>query len=216
MKFSGKHIFSLLIILGALILFTNGDAMAQGRQAVQVSGGIIGSDSTSGVPGVHIYSPRSGRGTTSNEYGYFSYPFVSNDSIIVSAVGYQKYSFLVPRDQGDNITVIIELREDTTYLPAVEVFPFPTEKLFKEAILAMQLPNEEGYKSMRQNLDDDLLARMARDMPMDGSMNYKYYQNQQFNNMNNKYGMYTIPLLNPFAWANFIKSIKRGDFKKKD
>jgi hypothetical protein len=198
------------------VVFIVEEANAQGKQAVQVSGVIIGEDSVSGVPNVHIYAPKAGRGTTSNLYGYFSYPFLAGDSVIISAVGYQKRTFIVPRNQGDNITVIIELMEDTTFLPEVEIFPYPTEKLFKEAILAMQLPDEDRYSNMRRNLEQETLARMFNNMPMDASMNYRYYMDQQFNNMGYKYGITTNPLLNPFAWANFIKSLKRGDLKRKD
>lgn len=191
-------------------------AYSQGkRQVIQFSGVVVGEDSTSGVPGVHIYVPKAGRGTTTNGYGYFSMPVLANDSVVVSAIGYQKQYFIIPETERQGITVAIELLSDTTYLPTVEIFPYPTEEHFKEAVLAMQLPDEGNYSRIRENMNEEVLARMFRDLPMDGSANYKHNMEQQFFNTHRRGGVVMNPLLDPFAWSNFIKSIKRGDFKKK-
>ena len=206
----------IVFLVSLLALFFHEDVRGQGEdRIIQLSGVIVGDDSISGVPGVHIYVPKVGRGTTSNLYGYFSLPVLVNDSIVISAVGYKKQHYIVPGNQGPNITVIIELLQDTTYLPTVEVFPFPTEELFKEAILALNLPIDEYANS--PYLGDEVLAAMLRNMPMDASSNYRYVMEQQFYQMHNRYS-YQDPLMaitNPFAWAEFIKSIKRGDLKKK-
>lgn len=192
------------------------DSKAQGnRMVIQFSGVVIGEDSTSGVPGVHIYVPVAGRGTTSNQYGYFSMPVLKGDSVVISAMGYQKQFFIIPGDQGESITVAIELLSDTTYLPTVEIFPYSTEELFKEAILALELPEQLDKNS--PNMGEDVLARMFRDMPMDGSMNHRYYMEQQFFKTHNRFSdpRYNNPLLNPFNWAKFIQSVKNGDLKRK-
>ena len=65
------------------------------KKIIQLSGVVVGQDSISGVGGVHIYVPKAGRGTTSNPYGYFAMPVIQGDSIIVSAVGYQKQNFIM-------------------------------------------------------------------------------------------------------------------------
>jgi hypothetical protein len=186
------------------------------RPVIQLSGIIVGEDSTAGLPGVHVYVPKAGRGTTTNIYGYFSMPVLAGDSIIFSSVGYQRQSYVVPADKGDNLTLIVELVTDATYLEEVEIFPYPTEELFKQAILAMNLPIDEYAGS--DNLGPDILARMLANASYDASTNYKYYTQQQFNYMHNRYMYQDVQtaLLNPFAWASFIKSIKRGDFKRKD
>ena len=50
--------------------------------------------------------------------------------------------------------------------------------------------------------------------PMDGALNFKWQQ-QQIQSKIYYNGQYAPnSLLNPFAWARFIKAIKRGDFKK--
>jgi hypothetical protein len=205
---------TLWVVLGLVNYQT---AHAQGeRQILQLSGLILGEDSTSGLGGTHIFVPEAGRGSTSNPYGYFSLPVLAGDSIVFSSVGYKRQHYLVPRNATANLTIVVEMQADTTYLEPIAIFPFPTEELFKEAILALQLPDEGQYDNMRQNLGAELLARMFTNMPMDGSMNHRYYMQQQFDRMQYSAGPRPNPLLNPFAWAEFIKSWKRGDFKKKD
>ena len=180
-----------------------------GSRVIQFSGVILGEDSVSGVPGVHVYVPKAGRGTTSNVYGYFSMPALVGDSVVISAIGFEKQHFIVPNNKGENFTVIIELLTDTTYLPPIEILPYPTEELFKQAVLALKLPNEGDYRNMEQGLRGDLLLRMMQGAPMDASENYRYYSNQQFLAMTDRFQPRSNPLMNPFAWAQFIKSLKK-------
>jgi hypothetical protein len=206
------------IIVMMIITFLSGqDSYAQGGDLhiIQFSGVVLRPDSTGGVLGVHVYVPMAGRGTTTNQFGYFSMPTLAGDSVVISAVGYQKKHFIVPDNQGDAMTVIIPLKEDTILLPEIEVFPYPTEELLKEAILAMRLPNAADYDAINQNLNEQVMAEMFRTMPMDGSQNYKYYMNQRLTYMNDGVGPRYNPLFNPFAWGEFFKSLKRGDLKKK-
>jgi len=200
-----------------MMMMVGKDAFAQGRDLhiIQFSGVVLRPDSTGGVLGVHVYVPKAGRGTTTNQFGYFSMPTLAGDSVVISAVGFQKQHYIVPKDQGDAITVIIPLKEDTILLPEIEVFPYPTEELLKEAILAMRLPNAADYDAVNQNLNEQVMAEMFRTMPMDGSQNYKYYMNQRLTYMNDGIGPRYNPLFNPFAWGTFFKSLKRGDFKRK-
>ena len=209
--------YAIIIFIGTLLAFgMQNQAEAQGKSTVvQLSGLVLGDDSTSALMGVNVYVPAAGRGTATNQYGYFSLPVLPGDSIIFSTVGYKRQYYVVPKQQRESSTIIVELPIDTTYLPAITVFPFPSEEVFKEAVLALNLPDNDQYANMRDNLNADLLARMFAAMPMDGSMNHRYFMDQQFYQMNNGVGPRPNPLLNPFAWGQFIKSIKRGDFKKK-
>jgi hypothetical protein len=209
------------IIITFLFLITGSIAAlksyAQGGEyrIIQFSGVVIQPDSSGGVMGAHVYVPKAGRGTTTNQYGYFSLPVLENDSVIISCVGYQKYNFIVPGNQGDHFTVIISLQQDITYLPEIEIFPYPTEELLKEAILAMNLPNRNEMDNISQNLNQRLMAEMFRSMPMDAGMNYRYYMDQRVMYSSDGYAPRYNPLLNPFAWAEFFKSLKRGDLNQK-
>tara|TARA_B100001769_G_C22051125_1_gene565028 strand:- start:628 stop:1272 length:645 start_codon:yes stop_codon:yes gene_type:complete len=207
-------ILKLFVIISLTIVF---DSFSQGqKKIIQLSGVVVGQDSISGVGGVHVYVPKAGRGTTSNPYGYFAMPVLAEDSIIVSAIGYQKQSFIMPGDKGVSVTLFIELKPDTTVLPELEIFPYPTEELFKKAVLAVELPNRRDLENLDKSLDKDLLRRMYNNEPMSANMNYKYFMDQQMMATSTKYQLPSNPLLNPFAWVKFIKAIKRGDFKRKD
>ena len=207
-------ILKLFVIISLTIVF---DSFSQGqKKIIQLSGVVVGQDSISGVGGVHVYVPKAGRGTTSNPYGYFAMPVLAEDSIIVSAIGYQKQSFIMPGDKGVSVTLFIELKPDTTVLPELEIFPYPTEELFKKAVLAVELPNRRDLENLDKSLDKDLLRRMYSNEPMSANMNYKYFMDQQMMATSTKYQLPSNPLLNPFAWVKFIKAIKRGDFKRKD
>ena len=207
-------ILNLIVIISLTIVF---DSFSQGqKKIIQLSGVVVGQDSISGVGGVHVYVPKAGRGTTSNPYGYFAMPVLAEDSIIVSAIGYQKQSFIMPGDKGVSVTLFIELKPDTTILPELEIFPYPTEELFKKAVLAVELPNRGDIENLEKSLDKDLLRRMYNNEPMSANMNYKYFMDQQMMATSTKYQLPSNPLLNPFAWVKFIKAIKRGDFKRKD
>lgn len=200
-----------------ILLFVSSSLQAQSKPpVVQFSGIVLSADDSSAVvPGVHIYVPKAGRGTSTNALGYFSMPVLVGDSVVVSSIGYQKQHFIIPNDKGDQLTVVIELSQDTTFLPEIAVFPYPTEELFKEAILAMEMPDQENRDWMEKNLHQDMLAAMMKETPMDGSENYKMYQQQQFNQLHNRYSVPVNPFFNPLNWARFIQSIKRGDFKNK-
>lgn len=203
---------SLVGLIGSLFLISVLDcayAQEDESKVVQFSGVVTTQDTVSGIMGAHIYVPKRGRGTTTNYYGYFSFAVLEGDSLVISVVGFHKKHIVIPEVDGDSYTQIITMQEDTTYLPELEITPFPTEEMFKEAVLAYRLPNQGDMNNMDSNLDAVTLAEMARAMPMDGSMNHRYFMQQQAEYLFDANGPRYNPLLNPFAWAEFIKSLKK-------
>ncbi|MGV3641192.1 MAG: carboxypeptidase-like regulatory domain-containing protein, partial [Adhaeribacter sp.] len=72
-------------------------AVAQGKpQVIQLSGLVTSGDSLYGVPGVTVYVPKAGRGTITNDYGYFSLPVLAGDSVVIRALGYQHLTVKIP------------------------------------------------------------------------------------------------------------------------
>ena len=203
---------SLVAIIGVFLLFIsciNVSAQKEKQDVIQFSGVVTDQDTVSGIMGVHVYVPRVRQGTTTNYYGFFSFPVLEGDSVVISAVGFQNTSVVIPEIDEDSYTIIIAMAEDTTFLPELEITPFPTEEMFKEAVLAYQLPNQGDLNNMGRNLDPMSLIEMARATPMDGSLNHKYFMNQQAVYLHDAYGPRYNPLLNPFAWAEFFKSLKK-------
>ncbi len=206
-----KYIFIFIALASLMQLTSTSTLLAQDdkKDIIQFSGVVATQDTATGIMGAHVYVPKGGRGTTTNYYGYFSFPVLEGDSIVISVVGYEKKSVIIPELDEDSYTTIIAMTEDTTYLPELEILPFPTEEMFKEAVLAYRLPNQDNLNNMDSNLDPAVLAEIYRNMPMDGSMNHRYFTQQQAIYLHDAYGPRYNPLLNPLAWANFIKSLKK-------
>ena len=202
----------LLLLVGAII---PGNAQTK-KRVIQLSGVVMEEDSVSGVPvpGVHVYVPKAGRGTTTNGMGFFSMPVLEGDEIIVSAVGYEHQNVTVGSDWPEYQTIIITLTQDTTFLPTVDFFAFPTEEVFKQAVLAMNMPLDNNGIDKR-NFNEELLALMIKTTPMDGYQNQRYYLDQWANSATSKFQPVTNPFLNVFNWAKFFSGLKENDKKKK-
>lgn len=193
------------------LCFASGKSLnAQEKEKiVQLSGLMMNGDSTQTIFGVHIFEASRGRGTISDYRGWFSKAFYVGDTIIFSAIGFKNRSFVIPDPGTDKLTLVVALEDEITQLADVEVNPFPTEELFKEAILAMNL--NEDQQNVLNSYDPEFVQRMVLTMPLEGSsdMNYRYLMNQQYNNLQFNSGPRTNPLLNPFAWAQFINTLKK-------
>jgi hypothetical protein len=206
MRWSVKTLLLVLVLIGTTVATV--DAQSQSlKRIIQLSGVIIGSDSLSGpIPGVHVYVPKAGRGTSSLRTGFFSMPVLVGDSVVISAVGYVKQHYIVPDYHSDFLTLVIEMVEDVTFLNEVTIMPFPTEEVFKQAVLALNVPVEPGIDPRQMN--KELMELMIRTTPMDANLNYKYYMDQYAGTITDKFQARTNPYLNPFNWAHFFRDMK--------
>ena len=186
----------------------------QKKRVIQLSGVVLEEDSISGrpLPGVHVYVPKAGRGITTNGMGFFSMPVLENDEITISAVGFSTQHFTVPPNSKEYETIVVTMVQDTTYLQEVVIMSFPTEEVFKQAVLALNIPTDNNNISQR-NFNDELMALMLKTTPQDGYMNQRYYLDQWAGSANQKFQPVTNPFLNPFNWAKFFSSLKKD--KKK-
>ena len=215
MKHSFLYRSALIFLLG--FIFSIQLAKAQDtreKKVIQLSGIILNSDSTDAVPGVNIYVPKKGRGTSSGRFGYFSMPVLEGDSIVFTFIGLKKQSFKVPdKVENDRISLILTMEVDEIALAEIEVMPYPTEEEFKKAIIAMNVVDPMSIS--RANMSPEMLLRWAEQMPASGNENFRTFQQGQMIQNQDLYGPRPLRLLDPFAWSQFIRSIKRGDLKSK-
>lgn len=196
--------FSILTLLLITGFFNEVEAQHQ-KRIIQLSGVIM--DSVEGaLPGVHVYVPKAGRGSSTNAYGFFTMPVLPGDSVVISCVGYQRRHYIVPPDSPEYQTIIVQMVQDVTYLDAVVIVPYPTEEVFKEAVLALNLPDRPIDQ---KSLNAELLALMVKTTPMNGPQNQRYYLDQWAASQNDKYAPVTNPFLNPFNWVKFFNSLKK-------
>lgn len=203
--------FSVISILVVLAVAESAFAQKEHR-VIQLSGVVLGLDDNnvaSQLPGVNIYVPKAGRGTNTNGVGFFSMPVLVGDSIIISYVGFERQFYVVPEHPNEYLTIIVQMIPDITYLKEIEIMPFPTEEIFKEAVLALNIPTEDQSIDGK-SLNQELLALMLRTTPMDGPQNQRYYLSQWAASQGNQYAPVTNPLFNPFNWAKFFRSLKQN------
>lgn len=210
---SMKHLLYLIPVF-CLALWP-GDTFGQTDDSdlIQFSGVVISSDSLNPVPYANVLIEHTRRGTMTDLYGYFSFVAQKGDSILFSAIGYEKAHFVIPDTLTSNRYPLIQiLQVDTILLRETVVYPWPTREQFKEAFLAMQIPDSDYDRAQRNLVQGDMIARMDAAMPS-GSETYKY-QLQQYQSQLYYAGQAPpINLLNPVAWSQFIQAWKRGDFK---
>ena len=186
------------------------------KDLVQFSGAVVTGDSLHPVAFTHIIDHNTHFGTISDYYGYFSFVARKGDSITFSAVGFKKGMFIIPDTiQNNRYTMFQVMATDTIYLNETVIYPWPTKEQFKEAFLSLDIPDDD-LEIARKNLERYELYVRAEAMPMDGSMNYRNYIDQTVNKLYYAGQTQPISLLNPFAWAQFIKAWQDGKFKRKD
>lgn len=190
------------------------DSGVNSKGLLQFSGVVVEGDSLRPVPYTSIIVKNTNRGTISDYYGYFSFVAQKTDTIEFSAIGFKSAQYIIP-DTLSSVTysLIQVLRTDTIYLKAVEVYPWPSKEEFKHAFLNLNLGDDDQSKATK-NLDRAALKDQMVGMAVDASLNYKY-STQQYQSRLYYAGQYPPNnLLNPMAWAKFIKAWKNGAFKQ--
>lgn len=218
-----KHLLLFILLCGFV-----GPVLAQKQpKPMQFSGMTVTEDSLGILPYVTILVKNRYKGTISDQHGFFSFVALPGDTVQFSAIGFRNNYYVVPESDRNLFSVLMPLEKDTIQLPMAVIYPWPSKEAFKEAFLALQV-DDDMYDRARKNLEGQLLAEISQKMTMDGSENQKlfmqkmiaqtYYAGGQ-QNFQQLGGPGSIPipstLLNPFAWAEFVKAVKRGDFKKK-
>jgi len=212
MKFFTRYFLIALVFIACGFKAT---AQTQRDSVIQLYGVVMSADSLRGLPGASITVVGKGRGTISNEQGVFSIAVLKGDKIEFSYIGFKDQRETIPADLNENQYSIIQLMvTDTAYLPAFIMKPRPTKEQFERDFVNANIP-ADAYEIARQNTEQAKLRVYMESMPADGKeavsmalakqASRTYYSGQQ----------QPIQLLNPFAWNEFIKAWKRGDYKKK-
>lgn len=183
---------------------------------VQLYGVIMTADSLVGIPSVTVSVKGQNRGTYSNDHGVFSIVVMKGDEIEFSSVGYKPKTAKIPADLDGNQFSLIQLMvTDTVYLPATIIRPRPTRAQFERDFVNTHIPADD-YEIARQNTEESKRRILAQSLPTDGreaaNMNLRQVANRSY------YAGQAPPqnIFNPFAWNEFIKSWKRGDYKRKN
>lgn len=188
---------------------------AQKDSVVQLYGVIMTADSLQGLEGVSVSIVGKGRGTISNYQGVFSIAALKGDEVEFSYIGFKSKRVVIPKTlDGTEFSVIQLLTSDDNYLPATVIRPKPSRQQFERDFLNSQVPSDE-YELARQNTEENKRMAMMRILPNDGKEAVNYALRQTANRATYAGQLPPQNILNPFAWQQFIKAWKRGDFKSK-
>lgn len=213
MKMIRLSIFLTLSILLLFPLLLKSQEMSS--DLVQFSGVVVSADSLKPIPFCDIIIKNADRGTTSDVNGYFSFVALKKDIIEFNAMGFRSTRFVIPDTITRNRYSLIQaLTEDTILLAEALIYPWPSVEQFKQAFITVQIPDDD-YEIARKNLEFEEMKDRAQAMPMDGAMNFRNMIDRQTSKL---YYVGQLPpnnLLNPFAWAQFIKAWREGKFKRK-
>jgi hypothetical protein len=223
LKNNSKHISYKHLLFSALcfviMLFAGVSTFAQEHSnSIIFKGKVVATRTSEFLPNAYVYNANSGRGALTDDLGNFQLYVYPGDSLTFSYVGFKKKYYIIPYILEAVQTGIIHMAEQSTMLAEVKVYPYSTEEDFKKAFMDMKVENEAGRRALEKNLEQSKLNVLALQAGLSGAGNFRNFSDQMTYSMANRNFVQSplMALTNPFAWANFIKSIKNGDFKKTD
>ena len=188
-------------------------AQQKDKKMIQFSGIIAAADSSMPVPFANISIKGSTRGTISDFVGFFSIPVNKRDTIIFSCVGYKRAWIIIPDTiKTGKYSMIKALKNDTIMLRTAEVRPLPPLDQFKQVFLTKKIP-DDNLEHAKKNLERAEMKARFNALPNDGYLNYRYAVQQNADKLYYAGQLPPIRLLDPLAWARFIKQWQNGELK---
>ena len=182
---------------------------------VQVYGVVMSADSLRALPGASISVIGRNQGTISNDDGVFSIVVLKGDKLEFSSVGFKPVIVTIPKNlEGNQHSIIQTLVQDTIYLPTTVITKYPSREEFEREFANTKIPDDKE-EIARQNLADANRRAFSENFPVSGKEATQHFLQQ---NRRKYYSAGQLPpqnIFNPFAWREFIKAWKRGDFKRK-
>jgi hypothetical protein len=205
--------FLYTTVLFIIAISANYGQTIESEKYVQVSG-IITDKSDRPVPGVAVVSKKLKKGTLSERTGIYSITSTPGDTIFFRALGFKRYHTIIPATfEERHCEVDIALEIDTIQIKEVNILPW---KNYSEFIKDMtrERPVDPIIENMNDNIASIYVAIANQgNYRISPEAGYRYSMEQNFGATATR-GQYPINnLLNPFAWAKFVKGIKNGLFK---
>ena len=197
-----------------ILSFLAADGQTNERERfVQVSG-IITDESYIPVPGVAVISKKLRRGTISERTGIYSITSTPGDTIFFRALGFKRYHTIIPvsyEERHCNVDIILGI--DTIPIEEITILPWKSYNDFLKDI-TKEKPVDPIIENMNDNLASIYVAMSNQTgLRISSETGYKYAMQQNFSAMSTKNQFPVNNLLNPFAWAKFIKGVQHGLFK---
>ena len=173
------------------------------------------------IPFAHIIVQRDYRGTVSDPNGMFTIITYPRDTLFVSCMGFKLRRVPVPNlsyEDSKHYIKDIYMEEDVIELSAVVIFPWKTYKEFKDAFIALDLPEDDLQRAYRNiSVLQEQIYNAIANRPASPTANFREAMNSRTNRMMTYGHMYpTYSITNPMAWAQFFQALRNGEFRKKE
>lgn len=182
---------------------------------VQLYGLVMTADSLQGLPAVSVVVKGQNRGTITNDRGVFSIVVLKGDQVEFTSIGYKPVTVNIEKDIVGNQHSLIQLMvNDTVYLPATIIKPRPSRQQFERDFVNTKVPDDD-IEIARANNDYATRRVLVTSLPTDGREASNIYLRQSAQKLNYSGQAPPQNIFNPFAWNEFLKAWKRGDYRKK-
>jgi hypothetical protein len=183
------------------------------KKFVQVSG-IITDVSNRPVGGVSVISKKLRRAASSEPTGIYTLTSTPGDTILFRALGFKRYHTIIPENYDKrHCSVDIVLEIDTIQIEAINILPWKSYNEFIKDV-TKEHPVDPIIENMNDNIASIYVAIANQsNVSVSPEAGYRYAMQQNFNALATRNQYPVNNLLNPFAWAKFIKGIKNGLFK---
>jgi len=170
------------------------------------------------LPYVNIIILNDRSGTTSDNRGMFSFVVRPNDTILFSHMGHKSTMHVIPDSiGGQQYPADIFMVNDTFQLAEVRIYPWKTYQEFKEAFLALDLPDDDEQRAYHNIELIKTQIRVNRDGAVPNpNIAYREVMRQQYNQLYSAGQTPYYTIFDPMRWAKFFEALKRGDFKQED
>jgi hypothetical protein len=185
------------------------------KALVQFSGFVVTADSSSILPYTSIKIKGTNRGSYADMQGYFSLVAKENDVIVFSCIGFEPKQFIVPKGvKSSKLNTVIALVEDTFFLPEMVFKANPTPEEFEYMFSRINVPMDQ-LTIAQNNLRVKPLLAFGNSLQNDGLANSSWTFNQVANRAYYAGQQQPMPVLDVFAWSQFLNSLGKGLYKKK-
>ena len=225
--FPGQCRAYIRILLGLFILMTF-SLQAEGQRKreqekeldenlVQFSG-IVRDLQHRPLPHVNIIILSERRGTTSDRRGMFSFVVRPSDTILFSHMGHKGTIHVIPDSiGGQQYPADIFMVSDTFQLAEVRIYPWKSYQEFKEAFLALDLPDDDEQRAYHNIALIKTQIKMNRDgASPNPNIAFREVMKQQYNQLYTAGQTPYYTIFDPMRWAKFFKALKEGDFTEEE
>ena len=206
-------IYAVFISAGALPLFAQ-EILIQWT-------GVVRDELLRPVPFAHVIVLRDLRGTVSDQNGMFTIITYPNDTLIVSCVGYKLAKIPVPNftiDDSKHYIKDIVLEEEAIEIRELVIFPWRTFGEFREAFLAIELPEDDLLRTYRNiSIMQGHIFNAIHNRHASPNANFRDAVNSRTARMMTYGHIFpTYSITNPIAWAQFLHALQSGEFRQRD